>query len=220
MASKRTWDDVLRDRGFDPEKRKKQQAAKYADESYKSRQKTTISQIEQSEAVRKKQALQSIAESDAIKALDRLKTLTLGGFDETKLERPPMVRPEAWREALMRNTPSLIEVLPRFEEANAYEEKKKPAAAVDTSREDEWARREQDIRQSIFKSGLKELDEKYKGMSIQAKLASPEYKADLCPRRGICRIFCGAGGKKQDVFRGGHNQRTAVPGREGENRSF
>ena len=123
MASKRTWDDVLRDRGFDPEKRKKQQAAKYADESYKSRQKTTISQIEQSEAVRKKQALQSIAESDAIKALDRLKTLTLGGFDETKLEKPPMVKPEAWREILNRNTPSLIEVLPRFEEANAYAEK-------------------------------------------------------------------------------------------------
>lgn len=120
MASKRTWDDVLRDRGFDPEKRKKQQAAKYADESYKSRQKTTISQIEQSEAVRKKQALQSIAESDAIKALDRLKTLTLGGVDETKLERPPMVRPEAWRD---RNMPSLTEVLPRFEEANAYAEK-------------------------------------------------------------------------------------------------
>ncbi|HOA56039.1 MAG TPA: hypothetical protein PKG75_10435, partial [Clostridiales bacterium] len=179
MASKRTWDDVLRDRGFDPEKRKKQQAAKYADESYKSRQKTTISQIEQSEAVRKKQALQSIAESDAIKALDRLKTLTLGGFDETKLERPPMVRPEAWREMLIRNTPSLIEVLPRFEEANAYEEKKKPAAAVDTSREDEWARRDQDIRQIVFTRGLEELDEKYKGMSTQAKLASPEYKADL-----------------------------------------
>src|SRR5690606_1029441 len=85
-----------------------------------------------SEAVRKKQALQSIAESDAIKALDRLKTLTLGGIDETKLERPPMVRPEAWREMLIRNTPSLIEVLPRFEagnidltneEANAYAEK-------------------------------------------------------------------------------------------------
>ena len=123
MASKRTWDDVLRDRGFDPEKRKKQQAAKYADESYKSRQKTTISQIEQSEAVRKKQALQSIAESDAIKALDRLKTLTLGGIDETKLERPPMVRPEAWREMLIRNMPSLTEVLPRLEEANAYAEK-------------------------------------------------------------------------------------------------
>lgn len=63
--------------------------------------------------------------------------------------------------------------------AEDEEEKKKPAAAVDTSREDEWARRDQDIRQIVFMRGLKELDEKYKGMSTQAKLASPEYKADL-----------------------------------------
>jgi len=113
MATKKTWDDVLRERGFDPEQRKRKQAAKQTLDLP-----SLESQIRQVSGI--EQAQKAAAESDAIKALDRLKTLTLGGVDETKLERPPMVRPEAWRD---RNMPSLTEVLPRLEEANAYTEK-------------------------------------------------------------------------------------------------
>lgn len=130
MATKKTWDDVLRERGFDPEQRKSKQAAKQTLDLPSNRYTLLESQIRQVSGI--EQAQRAAAEADAIKALDRLKTLTLGGFDETKLERPPMVRPEAWREALIRNTPSLTEVLPRLEagntdltneEANAYAEK-------------------------------------------------------------------------------------------------
>ena len=113
MATKKTWDDVLRERGFDPEQRKSKQAAKQTLDLP-----SLESLIRQVSGI--EQAQKAAAESDAIKALDRLKTLTLGGVDETKLERPPMVRPEAWRD---RNMPSLTEVLPRLEEANAYTEK-------------------------------------------------------------------------------------------------
>lgn len=127
MATKKTWDDVLRERGFDPEQRKRKQAAKQTLDLPSNRYTLLESQIRQVSGI--EQAQKAAAESDAIKALDRLKTLTLGGVDETKLERPPMVRPEAWRD---RNMPSLTEVLPRFEagnidltneEANAYAEK-------------------------------------------------------------------------------------------------
>ena len=116
MATKKTWDDVLRERGFDPEQRKSKQAAKQTLDLP-----SLESLIRQVSGI--EQAQRAAAEADAIKSLDRLKMLTLGGIDETKLERPPMVRPEAWREALIRNTPSLTEVLPRLEEANAYAEK-------------------------------------------------------------------------------------------------
>jgi len=118
MATKKTWDDVLRERGFDPEQRKRKQAAKQTLDLPSNRYTSLESLIRQVSGI--EQAQKAAAESDAIKALDRLKTLTLGGVDETKLERPPMVRPEAWRD---RNMPSLTEVLPRLEEANAYTEK-------------------------------------------------------------------------------------------------
>ena len=116
MATKKTWDDVLRERGFDPEQRKSKQAAKQTLDLPSNRYTLLESQIRQVSGI--EQAQKAAAEADAIKSLDRLKTLTLGGIDETKLERPPMVRPEAWREALIRNTPSLTEVLPRLEAGN------------------------------------------------------------------------------------------------------
>lgn len=130
MATKKTWDDVLRERGFDPEERKRKQAAKQTLDLPSNRYTSLESLIRQVSGV--EQAQRAAAEADAIKALDRLKMLTLGGIDETTLERPPMVRPEAWRD---RNMPSLTEVLPHYrtgehlgkfdtvEEANAYAEK-------------------------------------------------------------------------------------------------
>ena len=78
MATKKTWDDVLRERGFDPEQRKRKQAAKQTLDLPSNRYTLLESQIRQVSGI--EQAQKAAAESDAIKALDRLKTLTLGGF--------------------------------------------------------------------------------------------------------------------------------------------
>jgi predicted RNA methylase len=142
MATKKTWDDVLRERGFDPEERKRKQAAKQTLDLSSNKYTSLESLIRQVSGV--EQAQRAAAEADAIKSRERLKMLTLGRIDLTKMEKPPMVKPEAWREAIMRlspnmerrlfmsdewkemikrNTPSLSESLPRPEEANAYAEK-------------------------------------------------------------------------------------------------
>lgn len=59
--AKRTWDDVLRDRGFDPDKRKQGKT----DVSYKSKQQSTISQIKADEAARKAQATLPVPRASA-----------------------------------------------------------------------------------------------------------------------------------------------------------
>lgn len=76
-------------------------------------------------------------------------------------------------------TQTTISLYRRLKTDEEEEEKKASAAATSKAREDEFDKREQEIRQLVYKKGLKELDEKYKGMSTQAKLASPEYQSEL-----------------------------------------
>ena len=47
MATKKTWDDVLRERGFDPEERKRKQAAKQTLDLPSNRYTSLESQIRQ-----------------------------------------------------------------------------------------------------------------------------------------------------------------------------